>query len=256
MTSNGSCPRPSPGMGATSSSSKASKDLLAQKFNRLSLDASGQRDGDGDGDNVARGRHISRGPAFPEPKFYQVRGPIPPPRPPAIAIPIPEPYNPSSRTMRHVLAVSHPTSRSNHLDNSLAGLKPSPQIPPLNKPLSEQVVKQHKPLLATLSPPTRPTRARSEPISPTQREEDDDDPDRCVSLTKHKGNPRCKNRRPLKGARTPLEEQFKSDFKSHYYCPRHLKQQLEKDGFYSPRSIDIYKKSNHQDDGYIKYAGM
>jgi hypothetical protein len=157
--------------------------------------------------------------------------------------------------MRIAMANSQPTPRPTQLDDPLAGLLLSPRTPRLNKPHSDQVVKQSRLLPPTLSPPTRPTRAQSEPpISPTSRDEDDD-PDRCVALTKAKGNPRCKNRRPLKGARTPLEDQFGSDFKSRYYCPRHIAQQLEKDGFYSSRSIDIYKESGHQDDGYVKYSG-
>jgi len=189
----------------------------------------------------------SNAPAFPQPTFYS-RGELPaPPRPPPIAMPVPQHYGGfPSRTMQHALAVSNPEPVET---TPLSGLAP-PRPPRLNKPHSDQAV---RPVRRLSTPLSSPTRVRSVPTSPGPLSDDDQyDPDRCRARTKASGNPRCKNRRP-RGVTIPLEE-FATDFQSNYYCKTHLSQQVEKGGFYSSRSLEIYKQSNHQNDGYVKYS--
>jgi hypothetical protein len=237
---------PSLGMGSSHSSSKTPNESqnLANGLERLTLDgSSANRSQD-------RAKHASSsGPAFPQPTFYS-RGELPaPPRPPPIAMPVPQHYGGlPSRTMQHALAVSNPEPAET---TPLSSLSP-PRPPRLNKPHSDQAV---RPVRRLSTPLSSPTRVRSVPTSPGPLSDDDqDDPDRCRARTKASGNPRCKNRRP-RGVTIPLEE-FETDFQSNYYCKTHLSQQVEKGGFYSSRSLETYKQSNHQNDGYVKYSGV
>jgi hypothetical protein len=236
------------GMGSSSSTAKTSNDPLASEFDRLSLNTPAriQRD-------HVPGRKLpsSNDPEFPVPSIFSAQEIPMPPKPPAIMMPVPEPYTPQSRTMEHALAASQPAPLNT--GNPLVGLRP-PRPHRLIKPHSDQAVRQSERLSPPLSPPG--TRARSAPTSPAPRsgeEEEEEDVDRCHSRTRYQGNPRCKNRRS-KAARVPLEE-FESGFRPNFYCSAHLSQQLRQNGFYSSQKDEIFKISNHIQDGFIKYAG-
>lgn len=218
-------------MGSSSSTANVADSKLVSKFDKLSLNTSND------------------GPGFPEPKRFTKEELPMPLRPPPVTMPVPEVYNPTSRTMKHALAASHPGPLNT--GDPLAGLSP-PEPLRIYKPHSDQAVRRSE----RLSPPSSPPipRAHSAPISPSLslRVEEDDDPERCHSLTKQRGNPRCKNRR-TKSARVPLEE-FQSESQPIFYCGVHLPQQIRKKGFPSPRSVELIKKSNRENDGFVQYS--
>lgn len=172
---------------------------------------------------------------------------LPPPKPPALPkfeMPIPEAFNHQSRTMQHALAISTPNS-ANKSSNPLAGLKPPPRAPQLNRPLSDQP-KGHARRRSSPpqpSPPPKFERARSAPLSPTRRDEsdDDDDPDRCIAQNKT-GTGRCGNRRKKKTI-MPIQE-YEPDYNPPpFICHVHRKPVAERGGAYSIRRLEVYKES-------------
>lgn len=263
-------------MGSSASSAKRYNDnyLLSSDFDKLNLSS-------GDGRKLVRKSPAAATPSrssgvpeFPSPRHFTDHDISDAPRPPPpqqfthkFSMPIPEPATPTSRTMKHALASSVPPS----LRVSDIGLTPPPRPPNVYKMHSDQPIKQTRrnsntvSISTPLSPPHRIEHVRSAPTTPSSREnslalsdddDDDDDPERCVARTKGKGNPRCLNRRTKNASsKVPLDELEPGQKPTPFYCGKHAKMLLEKDGMFTSKQLEIYKNSGRDDDGYLKFSG-
>ncbi len=179
-------------------------------------------------------------PSFPvpHPAAPSTQSWVEPPSPPPvmrITMPEPQPFGGVSRTMQYA---RHPILA----DMSMASLNPPPPAraaswaPSNTLPLPQSTPNEH---------------AASVPPSPP---DEDDDPSRCHANTK-KGE-RCKKKANMRDKASIIANAGNPD-SMPYLCGMHTNIVLEtKQGFHSPRAAEIWRDTNHQDDGYVRFSRM